>query len=100
MENLTVKDMESLINTLIEQVSYANKMTVSPEEAARMSGIGENEIYRLCHEDPTFPVFKIGRKFRIYVKGLDEWIANHAKHKSGVPSIVKNGPALLKRRHG
>jgi predicted DNA-binding transcriptional regulator AlpA len=59
------------------------ELTINAREAAERSGIGINEIYDQCKNNPAFPAFKIGRKTLIYTDGFDKWVAEIAQQRSG-----------------
>lgn len=50
-----------------------------PEVAGRLR-CGPATVYRLCHDDSTFPVIKLNSKcFRVNDEALERWIAKAAK---------------------
>lgn len=53
------------------------KLTISVDEAARISGIGRDRLYRLV-KTSGFPAIQLGRSIRIYRKGLELWIEREA----------------------
>lgn len=60
-----------------------DKLTLTPKEAAKITGIGENKIRDLCHTS-GFPAFRSGNRFRIDKEGLKSWIARQAELKAEI----------------
>ncbi|MCI2106910.1 MAG: helix-turn-helix domain-containing protein [Intestinimonas sp.] len=54
-----------------------DKLTLSVEEAAALSGIGRDRLYQLAKRN-DFPSIRLGRSIRIPRKGLEEWIEREA----------------------
>ncbi len=53
-------------------------LTVSPETAAAMLGIGRDAVYALL-ERHELPYFKVGRAYKIPVALLEEWVVRQAQ---------------------
>lgn len=53
------------------------KMTLTPEEAAKQLGISMPIMYRLCNRK-DFPTVRIGRRFVIPVASLEKWLEDQA----------------------
>ena len=53
-------------------------LTVSPETAALMLGMGRDAVYALL-ERRELPAFKVGRAYKIPVAILDEWVLRQAQ---------------------
>lgn len=53
------------------------KLTLSVDEAAQLSGIGRDRLYRLA-KTSDFPAIRLGHSIRIYRKGLELWIEREA----------------------
>lgn len=53
------------------------KLTLSVNEAARLTGIGRDCLYRLTRRD-DFPVLRLGRSIRIPRRALEAWIEREA----------------------
>lgn len=56
------------------------KLTLTPDEAVALSGIGKNKIGELMHKENTdFPYFKVGAKYLINKDMLILWLEKIAK---------------------
>lgn len=53
------------------------KLTLSVSEAAKLTGIGRDCLYRLTRRD-DFPVLRLGRSIRIPRRALEQWIEREA----------------------
>jgi len=53
------------------------KYTMSVDEMASAIGISRPKAYELANSD-GFPVIRIGRRIRIPVAGLEQWIAEQS----------------------
>ena len=53
------------------------KVAYSVKEASQALGINLNTMYELVRQS-GFPSFKIGSKFFVSVKGLEEWVSKQA----------------------
>ncbi len=53
------------------------KMTLTPDEAARQLGISKPTMYTLCGRK-DFPTVKIGRKIIIPFTSLEKWLEDQA----------------------
>ena len=53
------------------------KVAYSVQEAAIALGININYMYELVRQS-GFPSFKIGNKFYVSVKGLEDWVLKQA----------------------
>lgn len=49
------------------------KKVLTVIELAKLLNIGKNSAYNLVHQD-GFPKIKIGKKFLIPIKSLNEWL--------------------------
>ena len=71
------------------EVSIPEKIVLTPEEAATLTHIGEDNIRRLCRTNASFPAFMNGRNILIPRKGLEEWINDQGSLKLGFPEWVR-----------
>lgn len=55
-----------------------DKLTLSVDEAAALSGIGRDKLYELSRR-ADFPAIHLGRRIRIPREGLEEWIKKAAQ---------------------
>ena len=55
-----------------------NSILISPMKAKNRLGVGRNEIYNLCKQK-DFPSFKIGNKYYINSRKLEEWADKKCK---------------------
>lgn len=69
-------------------IILAHKLALTPEEAAALTPLGEDNIRRLCRSDPTFPAFKNGNRIVIPLKPFEEWLAHQAKNRVGFPELI------------
>lgn len=67
----------------------ANKLALTPEEAAALTPLGEDNIRRLCKSDPTFPAFRNGNRIIIPHKPFEEWLARQAENRMGFPELTR-----------
>lgn len=54
-----------------------DKLTLSVDEAAALSGIGRDRLYELTRR-PDFPALRLGRSIRIPRRAFEEWIEREA----------------------
>lgn len=59
------------------------KMTLTVPEAAEAIGLAVCRVCDLCHA-ATFPAFRIGGRWIIPKKALEEWLLKQAREKAGV----------------
>ena len=69
-----IREVKGKENTENEVVLYSFK------DAQRILGIGKNNMYKLM-KLPTFPVFRIGKRYFIPKKEFEEWIHNSIHKK-------------------
>ena len=55
-----------------------NQLLLTPMQAKNILAVGKNEIYNLC-KTKGFPAFRIGSKYYINKKKLEEWADNQCK---------------------
>jgi len=67
-----------------------NKLALTPEEAAALTPLGEDNIRKLCRSDPTFPAFMNGNRIVIPHKPFEEWLARQAENRMGFPELKKS----------
>ena len=61
---------------IIQQQNTPDRLAVSVEEAAAMSGLGRTTIYKALG-DGSLRSLKIGKRRLIEVEALRQWIAGH-----------------------
>lgn len=54
-----------------------SKVAYSVKEASVALGVNINTMYELVRQS-EFPSFKIGNKFLVSVKGLEDWVSKQA----------------------
>lgn len=59
----------------------AEKMALTPAEAAEALGVSRGAIYDLCRT-PDFPVIRLGRSIRIPRDRLREWVNNQNRKET------------------
>lgn len=88
MENLQEQTTYELVNLLkeltgrledLKELDYDEKLAYTPREGMKKLGVGQNTMYcdLLLRED--FPSYRIGDKWFISKKGLEEWVNNQHK---------------------
>lgn len=58
------------------------KMTLTVPEAAEAIGLAVCKVYDLCHV-ATFPAFRIGGRWIIPKRDLQEWLSQQVREKAG-----------------
>ena len=71
------------------EIPIPEKLALTPEEAASLTHIGEDNIRRLCRSNDSFPAFMNGRNILIPRKGLEDWLNDQASLKLGFPEWVR-----------
>ncbi len=51
----------------------SEKLTLDVKDVANALKIGTNAAYALMH-DPTFPSFRVGRRWLVSVQALETWL--------------------------
>lgn len=51
------------------------RLMITPKETMKLLGVGQNTMYEVLLRDDEFPKIKLGNKFYIPVKDLEEWIS-------------------------
>jgi len=59
-----------------------DKLTLSVDEAAALSGIGRDKLYELTKR-PDFPALRLGRRILISRNAFEEWIEREATKGRG-----------------
>jgi excisionase family DNA binding protein len=74
--NITSEQLKEVIKeALKESKTDENKLTLTIDEANKLSGIGRDKILELVHNpNSDFPYFKNGSKFLINRDKLVQWI--------------------------
>ncbi len=55
------------------------KLALTITDAAAALSVSRQTVYRYMRDDPTFPLFKVGRSVRISAEGLREWVRHQAE---------------------
>lgn len=55
-----------------------NKIVYTIKEVQEILGLGKNNVYKLL-KLPTFPVIKIGKRYLIPKKELEEWVSKSVR---------------------
>lgn len=55
-----------------------NRLALSVTEAAKLLGLAPKTVYQLIHVD-GFPVFRVGSKYVVSRKGLEQWVQQQAE---------------------
>lgn len=58
-------------------MSNIEKLTLSVQEAAELSGFGRDTLYNLCHIDGFPAIWITERRVRIHREKFIDWIDNH-----------------------
>lgn len=58
------------------------RLTLTPEEAAKQLGVSMPTMYGLCNRK-DFPTVRIGRKILIPSAGLEKWLEMQATERRG-----------------
>lgn len=64
------------------------QLTISPEMANKMTGIGINRLRELARRG-DFPAFRDGRKILILKAGFGEWLRKQAAEKIGFSAPLR-----------
>jgi excisionase family DNA binding protein len=60
---------------MVKRNKTREPLTLTPREAARLTGIGTNAVYALLHSG-EMPSIKSGKKFFIPMAALMKWLEN------------------------
>jgi hypothetical protein len=83
--NITQEELKVIIKEGIKEGINTSgkkeeKLTLTPDEAVAISGIGKNKIGELMHKENTdFPYFKIGVKYLINREMFILWLEKISK---------------------
>jgi excisionase family DNA binding protein len=78
-KDISKDDLKTILEQAIKEMSK-KKVTLTIDEAAELSGIGEQKIRELVAKNNTdFPYFKIGTKTLIYKTELLVWLEKVTK---------------------
>jgi len=69
-----------------ERGDKMDKFTMTPKEAAQLSGLGINRIRELCHVK-GFPAFRNGNRFLIHTDCFREWLAAMAESRENAADL-------------
>lgn len=58
-----------------------NIKTMSVTEMGKILGVGECTAYKLANDPGFYPAFKIGKKTRINVEALRDWMNEQGRKK-------------------
>ena len=80
--NLTVDFITTEVKDKLKEFKpvESEKLALTPKEAAKLLGVGNNTMYRLLKED-DFPSYMVAGKYYISKKGLDEWVQTQVSKK-------------------
>mgnify|MGYP000095239982 CR=1 FL=1 len=80
--NLTVDFITSEVKSKLKDFKPVEdeKLALTPKEAAKVLGIGNNAIYKLLKEE-DFPSYMVAGKYYVSKKGLDEWVQAQVSKK-------------------
>jgi excisionase family DNA binding protein len=53
-------------------------LILTPKDIGGILGISKNNVYAILHSE-GFPVFKVGKQFRVSRKHFIEWLEAHSK---------------------
>jgi excisionase family DNA binding protein len=84
VENNFKEVIKDAIKEAIQEVSNQKelKATMTIDNCVKYSGIGRDKIMELAHNpNSDFPRFKVGSKFLINRKMLDEWLDKISQEK-------------------
>lgn len=83
MENLTFNPEQLkniIVNAIQETKQEESKLTLTIDEATKLSGIGRDKLLELAHSQKNdFPCFKVGSKFLINRQMLIDWLEKISK---------------------
>lgn len=60
------------------------KLSLTIEELAAMTSIGETQLRTWAKNDPTFPVFRVGKKLIVPSKDMEKWLSLKAQAREGM----------------
>lgn len=73
--DISKHDLKVLLSNTIEELIKPQKITLTVNEVAELTGIGEQKVRELVAKNNTdFPYFKVGSKTLIYKKELMIWL--------------------------
>ena len=70
-------------------IPVTEKLALTPEEAAALTHLGEDNIRALCRANAAFPAFMNGRNSLIPRKALEEWLNDQGALKLGFPEWIR-----------
>ena len=53
------------------------KLAYTIEEASEAIGVCKTTMYKMAKQ-PGFPAVKVGKKYLIHAKGLEEWLSSNS----------------------
>lgn len=63
---------------MVSKNTEADKIVYTIKEVQEVLGLGKNNVYKLL-KLPTFPVIKIGKRYLIPKKELEEWVSKSVR---------------------
>lgn len=77
-------------------------LTITVDQAAKLSGIGRDQLKEWAKNDKTFPAFAVGRDIHIPVDSFREWINERGRLRVDMPApespIARRIKVVRKRR--
>lgn len=71
-----------------------DKMALTIPETAEALSVSRQTVYRFMRDDPSFPIFKIGRSVRISMAGLQRWVNEQTGAVPGDETSVREKNAV------
>lgn len=82
LSELVKETIKISLKEIINENKPKEKVTLTINEAAKLSGIGRDKLMELAHsQNSDFPCFKVGSKFLINRQMLIEWLDKLSKEK-------------------
>lgn len=80
--NLTVDFITTEVREKLKEFKLNDddeKLAYTPREAMKKLGVGQNTMYTDLLPREDFPSYKVGDKWFVSKKGLEEWVQNQHK---------------------
>lgn len=82
----------------VQEVLLKDRITITMQDASRLTGIGWRRLAEMSKNDIKFPSFKIGDKTLIHVDLLDKYLAEKAISRVGVPVVSSRVAQIYAKR--
>lgn len=79
-------------------VPLNQRITVTLQDAVKLTGIGRRRLEELAKVDINFPSFKIGRKTMIHVEQLNKYLEQKAKARVGEATMSPRVAKIYARK--